>query len=178
VAAITFAGLASLPGHWAVVPEWISAANAISLLSVSIVVVVLARWLWLWIRWWSLPITLALTVIAVLLACWPAQDLVDRMRANPAEGFLYSSSLACGVGVDGVLGNASTHDRIYVLQQYCVPDGPEERTVYVRHGSNVLMEELDPKSDSARICEAWLTSRTWVSRSRFNEGLVNSCQRR
>lgn len=129
---------------YAVAPEWISAVDVTAALVSLAIAALAARWLWRWIRWWSLPISLAVTLVAVVIAVSSTDDLLTRMRQPPEEGVYYSGSFVCSTSLKSVFRNARTNDdRIYVLQRSCIPDGPEDRTFYKRHGSSPLMRQVD-----------------------------------
>jgi hypothetical protein len=169
-------GVIFTPSGWAVVPEWIVAVELTFALSTLTVAVLCSRRLWLWIGRRSLAITFVPNVVAALLVGSTGDEIVLRLRSSPSEGFLYSSGWMCSTNVDGVFLSAGTNDRVYVLQDYCIPDGPEGVRVYRRHGSSLLMQELDLASDWAQICEAWQSSRRWLSPPRFSRSLVDSCE--
>lgn len=137
----------ALPEGIAVVPEYIAFRNALLLIAALVILVVLARQAWLWLRWWSIPIDVILLGLALLPVGLVAEDLLWQLQPAPSEGFLYHGGFGlCGTHVAHATQNLGSGDRSYVLQQYCVPGGPERRTTYIRNGSSPFMRKIDLSS--------------------------------
>jgi hypothetical protein len=134
----------ALSGTLAVVPEYIAFCNALLLIAALVVLVVLARHAWLWLRWWSIPIDVVLLGLALLPVGLVAEDLLWQLQPAPSEGFLYRGGFGlCGTYVVGATQNLESGDRSYVLQEYCIPDGPERRTTYIRSGASPFMRKIN-----------------------------------
>lgn len=168
VSKIEIAGLAFSVSIWLVaialsaskvlvVPECSVVANVLLLLSLLAFAAVVFRQLWRRLRWWwSIPIGIIVSYGTLLVALFPGQEL--RLQLGPAsdEGFFYADGFGvCGTYVDGIFENATGGRRIYVLQQYCIPDGPEAGDTYQRLGLIPLMKEVTFVRDPVNRCGEW-----------------------
>jgi hypothetical protein len=134
---------AALPAGIAVVPEYVPVHNMLLLITALSAFTVLVRFTWHWIRWWSIPIDVVVLGLALLPLGLIGEDLISQLQPAPSEGFFYRGGFGiCSTHVGSTSQMQDPGMRLYVLQEYCVPDGAERRTEYVRHGASPFMHEV------------------------------------
>jgi hypothetical protein len=132
-----------VPANLALVPEYVTRANFVLLLSAVLVLLIASRQLWLWWRWWSIPVDIALLGTAIFPLSMVGNDVIEQLQPPPSEGFMYSGGFLCSTHVDRVSQKPDSQERLYVLVEHCIPDGPVSRVTYVRNGTNLFMRRLD-----------------------------------
>ena len=134
---------AALPEGIAVVPEYVTLHNILLLSTALVAFAVPARHMWRWLRWWSIAIDVVVPGLTLLPLGLIAEDLISQLQPAPSEGFFYRGGFGiCGTHVASKSQMRGPGIRVYVLQEYCVPDGAERRAEYVRHGASPLMHEV------------------------------------
>jgi hypothetical protein len=142
-------GSNTLPEGVAVAPEYVTFHNALLLIAVVAAFTIVVRQVWLRLRWWSIPIDVVLLGLMLLPIGLVLETFLSQLRPPSEEGFLYRGGLGlCSTHVAGTSLNRKSGQQLYVLQQYCVPDGPEKRTTYSRKGASPFMHRIDADLES------------------------------
>ena len=136
-----WAALLLLPESWAVVPEYMVACNVALIVAALVILAAAIRRIWARLGRRSLPVAAVLLFIACLLTAGPIEDLEYQLREASSEGFYYGGGWLCSTHVDNIAAGPAGNDRVYVLQDYCVPDGPQGAPrAYLRRGDSPLMQ--------------------------------------
>jgi hypothetical protein len=133
----------SQPAHLAVAPEYVAACNAVLVISLVASLGVVGHVLWMLMGRACVLVIVPLAYGALIIGSGPAAQFQVQTAPPSSEGFMYDGGWMCSRHVDVIYAGPAQGERTYVLQQYCVPDGPEQRTAYRRRGGSPFMAKLD-----------------------------------